>query len=309
MDPVAHTLVGATLAQAGLKSRTALGTTTLVVGANLPDIDVLSYFWGGETALGFRRGLTHGALAWIVLPLAFTGCILLWKSAMRWRGADMDRVSGRQVLLLATIAVATHPLLDLLNVYGIRLLMPFSGKWYYGDTLFIIDPWLWMILAIGLWLSRKIRKAPAVALAAATAYVAGMAVSNVVARSHVQRWAQSEGVVVDEMMVAPLAVTPFARRIVVADDAGYWVGMFEWPRAPGLELERLPYASTSSGLPNEVAVHEPNIEKFLTWARFPYYLTVNEAERTMLYIGDARYSVDPQHGWATTGVPIAVEPR
>lgn len=304
MDPVAHTLVGATLAQTGLKSRTALGATTLVIGANLPDIDVLSYLWGGETALWFRRGLTHGVLAWIILPLALTGCILLWKSATRRRGADVDRVLGGQVLLLATIGVATHPLLDLLNVYGIRLLMPFSNKWYYGDTLFIVDPWLWAILAVGLWLSRKVRKAPALALAAAMAYVAGMAVSNVVARSYAHRWAHNNGVVLEEMMIAPLAVTPFERWVVVADGAGYRVGTFEWLPAPVLELERLPYASTSSGLPSETAAREPNIDKFLTWARFPYYLLVSNAERETLYIGDARYTVDPEEGWATTSVSI-----
>ena len=24
--------------------------------------------------------------------------------------------------------------------------MPFSDRWFYGDTLFIVDPWLWLIL-------------------------------------------------------------------------------------------------------------------------------------------------------------------
>ncbi len=46
MDPICHTLVGAALAESGLKKRTALGTATLLIGANLPDMDVLSLHWG-----------------------------------------------------------------------------------------------------------------------------------------------------------------------------------------------------------------------------------------------------------------------
>ena len=63
MDPLTHTLVGASLASTRLGNTTRFATVALVVGANLPDIDVLAYFAGGDAALGFRRGWTHGVLA------------------------------------------------------------------------------------------------------------------------------------------------------------------------------------------------------------------------------------------------------
>ena len=47
----------------------------------------------------------------------------------------------------------SHPFLDWLNNYGVRLLMPFSDRWFYGDTLFIVDPWLWLILGGGVMLA------------------------------------------------------------------------------------------------------------------------------------------------------------
>jgi inner membrane protein len=47
---------------------------------------------------------------------------------------------------LSLLGVLSHPFLDWLNNYGVRLLMPFSDRWFYGDTLFIVDPWLWLIL-------------------------------------------------------------------------------------------------------------------------------------------------------------------
>ena len=63
-----------------------------------------------------------------------------------------------QLLLLSYIGVILHVLMDLLNNYGVRLLMPFSQRWFYGDVLFIIDPWLWIDLGAGVWLAR--RRAP-----------------------------------------------------------------------------------------------------------------------------------------------------
>ena len=24
--------------------------------------------------------------------------------------------------------------------------MPFSGQWFYGDALFVIDPWFWLVV-------------------------------------------------------------------------------------------------------------------------------------------------------------------
>ena len=69
MDPLAHTLVGAALAETGLQRTTALATPTLVIAANLPDLDVVTRFAERDTALLFRRGLTHGAAAMVVLPL------------------------------------------------------------------------------------------------------------------------------------------------------------------------------------------------------------------------------------------------
>ena len=159
MDPVCHTLVGGALAESGLKRRTALGAVTLLLAANAPDVDVLAYLAGPTTALWLRRGLTHGVVAWLVLPLLITGGVLV-ADRVRRRGGDRQRVVPSQVLLLAVIGVATHPLLDLLNTYGVRLLMPFSDRWFYGDVLFIVDPWVWTVLAVGiLWTRRRVRRA------------------------------------------------------------------------------------------------------------------------------------------------------
>lgn len=155
MDPLAHTLVGAALAETGLKRLSRCGTATLLIGANLPDIDIVAGYWGEDTSLYFRRGWSHGVLALVVLPLLLAGSVWLWH---RWRGGgDSGRLPFRpgNVVILSFLAVLSHPLLDWLNTYGVRLLMPFDQRWFYGDTLFIVDPWLWILLAAGVVLARS----------------------------------------------------------------------------------------------------------------------------------------------------------
>lgn len=145
MDPLAHTLVGASLAETRLKRLAPLATPTLIVGANAPDIDALTMFVSGDFSLGFRRGWTHGVVAMVVLPALVAGLMMLVGRLTKRHPATAPRLV--QLLPLSYLAVWTHPALDWLNTYGIRLLMPFDGRWFYGDTLFIVDPWVWLLAA------------------------------------------------------------------------------------------------------------------------------------------------------------------
>jgi len=161
MDPLAHTLFGATMAEAGLKRKTALATATLIIGANIPDIDALAMFVSEDYALWFRRGWTHGILALMIWPILLTGLMIgidrLIEKRMRRKNRMREGPPMRPLMLLgiAFIGVWSHPLLDLLNTYGVRLLMPFSDNWFYGDTLFIIDPWFWLLAGAGVVLARS----------------------------------------------------------------------------------------------------------------------------------------------------------
>jgi len=336
MDPVTHTLVGASLGEGGLKRLTALGTPTLLIAANLPDVDVVSYMWGNETALWFRRGITHGVLAIVILPLVLTGLVLLWDRVVRRRGGRVPerRVVGPQILLLSYVGVLSHPLLDFLNVYGMRWLMPFSDEWFYGDTLFIVDPWVWAILIAGIVMGKRRgagsrergadrpaepntgawgreRRAdgqpskgnwPVVALVTTAAYIVLMAVSNIAGRTVVARSFAEEGVEVERMMVAPVPLNPFVRRVVVQDPELYRFGTLSWIARPMFTpepytLERYAYYR---GL--WAAVRQPRPRKFMSWARFPYFDVESSPDGYTAYIGDARYTLDPADSWAATTV-------
>src|SRR5687768_11058264 len=145
MDPLTHTLVGANLAGTRLGEKTRLAAAALVIGANLPDVDAILYFTGHDDfALEFRRGWTHGVLAIFVLPVILT---VILKVIDR-------RADFRWLFLLSFMAILTHPILDWLNNYGMRWMMPFRGTWFYGDSVYIMDPLLWLILGCG-WLTGR----------------------------------------------------------------------------------------------------------------------------------------------------------
>lgn len=158
MDPIAHTLVGATLAETRLGDSTRLAAPALLLGANAPDIDAVTMFVSRDLSLGFRRGWTHGVLAMVVLPVVLTLLLLLLDRVLaRWRGRE-PRARAGPLLGLGTLAVVSHPVLDWLNTYGVRFLMPFDGTWFYGDALFVVDPWVWLLLATSVVLARSISR-------------------------------------------------------------------------------------------------------------------------------------------------------
>jgi len=147
MDPIAHTFAGMALAAAGLRRATPLAATALFMGVNAPDVDVFSGFFADYESLAFRRGWTHGILALALWPFVLTGVLLAWDRYVRLRrkpGAAPARAGP--LLALTAIAVVSHPTLDWLNNYGLRWLMPFDGRWFYGDALFVIDPWFWLLV-------------------------------------------------------------------------------------------------------------------------------------------------------------------
>jgi inner membrane protein len=147
MDNLTHSLVGLVSAKAGLEKLSPGATALCVLAANAPDSDIVVLAFGDRwDFLLHHRGITHAivgviALA-IILPLIFYAVDRLW-SRLRNR-PPTTKLSG--LLLASFIVSATHPLLDWTNNYGIRLLLPWSQKWSYGDFVFIVDPYLWLIL-------------------------------------------------------------------------------------------------------------------------------------------------------------------
>jgi inner membrane protein len=136
MDNLTHSLVGVMLARAGL-SRGQKGSTAMVVlAANAPDIDTYNFFTDSLAYLEVHRGYTH-ALAFI--PLVALVPLAIVRGITRTRPTLFEWIA-------CMVAVLSHQLLDWTNVYGVRLLLPFSGEWRHLDITNIIDPVILLLL-------------------------------------------------------------------------------------------------------------------------------------------------------------------
>ena len=142
MDNITHSLAGIMLARAGLDRHTPRAAWILLLAANAPDIDVVTAFGGSLNYLHYHRHLTHSLVALPVLPLL---CVLVVRLVSR---KPVNWVGGYSIAL---IGVASHLLLDLTNVYGVRLLLPFSAIWLRLDITGVIDFWIWGALLVALF--------------------------------------------------------------------------------------------------------------------------------------------------------------
>ena len=290
MDNVCHTLAGAAFGRAGLASRTRFGTATLMIAANIPDLDVL-VFATSMPAVAFRRGWTHGVLAQALLPVALA-LVVAGIGRLRRASATGPPLSLPWLIALSYVGVISRVLMDLLNNYGIRLLAPLDWTWFYGDSVFIIDPWLWLTLGLGLWIGRRMRRphtAARVALVVVLVYVEAMVASSRAARAHVINvWQQRYGAPPPALMVGPVPVTPFTRHVIVDAGNHYETGTFSWfPMRVTFDEAMIPKNDDDPRVVRARAA--PNIRAFLVWSRFPFWTLESVQGGTRVSVSDMRF--------------------
>ncbi len=147
MDPFTHTVVGLTAAKAGLERLSPLAMTVCVLAANSPDSDVVVGLTTDRwNYLHHHRGITHSIVG--VIALAVVVPTLVWLAERGWAKLrkQQPRSRYRALLLVSAIATATHPLMDWTNNYGVRPFLPWSGRWFYGDLVFIVDPYILLLV-------------------------------------------------------------------------------------------------------------------------------------------------------------------
>jgi inner membrane protein len=142
LDPLTHTLTGLYLKRAVLGRQIPRAGLFMMLAANVPDIDVVTLAWGSAAVLHWHRHFTHSALFAPVLAIAFTGLFrLTCRGPFPWLAA----------WLAATVAIFSHIVLDLTNVYGIHALWPARTDWMHWDITPVIDFWIWTILLLSLF--------------------------------------------------------------------------------------------------------------------------------------------------------------
>jgi inner membrane protein len=169
MDNVTHSLAGLLLAESAVQLRgrgegdlpsprfRAVAAVSSMIAANLPDADLLSTGVGGDhlSYMLQHRGYTH------TVVMALAGALLVWAVsilALRGQGPAVDQSRDRRWLLgLLLASTLSHVLLDWTNSYGVHAFWPFDNRWQYGDAVFIVEPWLWIVAVPALVLATTSR--------------------------------------------------------------------------------------------------------------------------------------------------------
>ena len=157
MDNITHSLAGLLLAEGAVRLRARLtgaepsarfrtvAAVSSLLAANLPDADLFYTGVGGDRLayMLHHRGHTH------TVVLAVVGAGLLWGAASlvwRWRGRAAPALDdGRWLAGLLLASALSHLVLDWTNSYGVHPFWPFDNRWRYGDTVFIVEPWFWVV--------------------------------------------------------------------------------------------------------------------------------------------------------------------
>ncbi len=311
MDPVCHTLTGLAMGHAGLKRRTPLALVTLALAANAPDIDI-AVLATDTLQVSFRRGWTHGPPAMVLLPLALAALVIAYDRLVRQRRAPAPPpVVPGQLLWLAALGTWSHPLLDYMNSYGIRLLMPFSGQWFYGDALYIVDPWMYLLLGAGVvwaWRARGPaggQRAARVGLAAAAVYVALMYGSNLWARAEVRNGLARAGRGDARFMVTPVAGNPFRREVIIDLGDRYEKGFLGFAPQPHFRPAGYGVVKNNDHPAAQAAAATERGRQYLAWSRFPFFVVASKAAGHTVTLNDARYSgPSGTDGWAGIVVDV-----
>ena len=287
-------MAGWVLGQAGLKTTTRKGLAALILAANMPDIDV---FFGNAPwdPLAIHRGFTHGLVGGVlVMPPILAG--LLWLLD-RWQvGRGTEFKSGLPMrfgwlILLCYLGALTHPLLDMLTTYSVQLLSPFSNLWFHADGLFIIDLWVWLLLAISIGVSkrreqkgREWRRLPQIAIAVLLAYIS----ANLLITNRANAAVHQASPKAEAIFASPPPVAFWRRDLVWRDGDCYRRSEFRPFTGFAAPRECKP-TNMADPTVRQAIRGDPRLRKFLKWSILPQAEVIRGRCEAKVTIGDARY--------------------
>ena len=123
---------------------------------NIPDFDAL-YTWITTKPLGsllHHRGHTHTLVLALPLGLLSLLPVVGWARRRVWALTSLD---WRWLVGLALAGGLLHIAFDSSNSYGVHPFWPFYDGWFYGDSIFIIEPFLWAAMAPPLYFAVETR--------------------------------------------------------------------------------------------------------------------------------------------------------
>lgn len=257
MDSLSQLALGAAIGVAVMGRRTAVWKAALWGGVcgTLPDLDAFLDHGDAVRNMTLHRAQSH-ALFFLSLAAPF----IAWLIAALHR----ERAHFGRWWLAVWLALITHPLLDLMTVYGTQIARPFTDHPYGVGSIFIIDPLYTLPLLVGViaalaWRSPRGRRWNAVGLVLSTAYLGW----SVLAQQHVRGIAlaslRDQGLPAQQVLVTPTPFNTVLWRVVSMAPDGYHEGFVSLldttePGRPRVDFDR--FDSAVGWLP-ALQAHEP----------------------------------------------------
>ncbi|WP_413303479.1 metal-dependent hydrolase [Bacillus sp. 1P10SD] len=262
MDTFSHIVIGlglGALAQIdpavsdnhALSQAIILGT---VIGSNAPDFDYIYRFRGKGSYIRNHRGMSHSFPALPTWSIVVSGMIFLF----------FPGVNFHHLFLWTFLAVFAHVFLDLFNVHGTQILLPFSRKWISFDAIPLIDPYILLLHILGFSLFPLFHSGVTflTIYLFLLIYLAIRSVSSVLTKRHLQYHFQNS---VRIKLIPRLAL--FKWDIVIETNEDFLFGVYSEDR---LSIEHT--LSKKIDFPELVknSINDPSVSNFLAGTHFAY---------------------------------------
>lgn len=221
MDSLTQITLGASLAVAVMGRRTAAWKAALWGGVAglLPDLDVFIDHGDAIANMVRHRAESHSLFFLSLLaPVMGWAADRLHRSGQPWRWT-----------LALWLALFTHPLLDLMTIYGTQALQPFTDEAYGVGSVFIIDPLYTLPLLVGLlWavMARSGLRANQWALVWSCGYLAWSVLAQAWVLQHARQSLAAAGLPVQQVLVTPAPLQTVLWRVVAIDGGRFHEGFY-----------------------------------------------------------------------------------
>ncbi|WP_290613142.1 metal-dependent hydrolase [Arsukibacterium sp. UBA3155] len=221
MDSLSQICLGAGVATLVMGNKVPLKHALLwgAVAGTLPDLDVLFGAGDAITKMVSHRGNSHA-----LLYLALLSPLFAWLISAIHR----QRLLFPRWWLAISLVLITHPLLDVMTIYGTRLGLPFTNTPFGIGSIFIIDPLYTLPLVITLvvaflrpnWCSR----AAACGLGLSSLYL----IWSLGAQQYItaQVNAKLPAPAPTGILVTPTPFNTLLWRVLIMNENGYYEGFY-----------------------------------------------------------------------------------
>jgi len=242
MDSVTQIVLGAAVGEAVLGTK--IGRKGALWGAilgTLPDLDmVITPFVDPVMQLAAHRAASHSFLvALVVAPFIGYGLSRLY---------EKYKVGAKSWILMSFLVFGTHIGIDLCTVYGTQIFWPLSNYPFSFDSIFIIDPFYTVPLALGILISLSVKrsskmrsKANLAGLLISSLYLTWAAGAKLVTQGSFRLGFASSGVQTERVMTSPTALNTVLWMGIGIEQDTLNVGLYSvLDRMPPTKFVRIP---------------------------------------------------------------------